>query len=157
MDIRVPPDKFDDRQPTIQDMLVRLVESQKEAIARLTTENKTLKDANATLGGELLAASEERAQALVSLAQGVGNLRRKTDLVVKQRDAVLRALRGLCTHLSNQPITSLTYFGGDAFANSFREAAELLKVLDQLREQAERERVRGQDGDSSGVTPGTGS
>lgn len=39
---------------------------------------------------------------------------------------VVRCLRNLHMHLSNQPVTSLSYFGGEEFAKSVRAVGEVL-------------------------------
>lgn len=118
--------------PTTTDLLRQLCERQMTLLAEKNVLLTELQQAKEKLGGELLEASEARKQALLSLLDGVQKAKVMTDAVVKQRDVVLTALRSLCAHLSNQPITSLTYFGGEAFMKTVREATELLKVVDQL-------------------------
>jgi hypothetical protein len=121
--------------PNTADQLGALCRAQQKMIASLRDDLTRAIKANGTLSGELLEASEARAAALVSLAHSVSQGKELCHLLVHQRDTILRALRSLCAHLANQPITSLTYFGGEAFAKSVREANELLKVIDELQAQ----------------------
>lgn len=121
---------YDTGEPPVADMLARLCERQRETIhalqRELEHERKTFVESLKTLDDE----AQERKKKLAQILADVQAARAGSEKLLKQRDVTVWALRSLCSHLDNQPITSLTYFGGEAFAKAYRQARELLKIAD---------------------------
>lgn len=118
---------------TIERMACRLVQIQRQKIEALECELRTAKRCNEQLAGELLEASEARATALCSLQHAVAKMRHTTETVVKQRDVVLDALRAVVGVCWTTAEGVLSIPDVPAWVKAHHQAAELLKVVDQLQ------------------------
>ena len=112
-------------------MLGRLCEAQRVTVNELVQERDELQATLSGIAMQLLEEGQKRREGLVRLGEQIADKQDEVRYLAAQRDAVVEMLRALCGHLANQPITSLTYFGGEAFAKSVRHANELLTLIEQ--------------------------
>ena len=125
--------EFDCGESPICNMLARLCEAQRVALAKLVAERDSLTATLTTTANQLIEEGRRRRDALVRLGEDIADKQDDVRRLAAQRDVVERCLRSLMMHLANQPITSLTYFGGEAFGRAVRDAKELLTLVDQAK------------------------
>lgn len=155
MDMYTPPQHEQKANKSTEDALVDLCRVQMSMISSLRDQLSEATRQILTIACLDSEAGNARKGVLESCLESVKTLREQAMQVVKQRDAVVKMLRDL--HAVARDVTEEEGWSNrkSRFNTVIAHAGEVLKLIDQAEKASAEARARGQDGDSSGVTPGT--